>query len=398
MDARVNLGAREDVETKAAPVRKICILGLDDYPLLTGEPQARLIGGECVQRTLLARAWRDMGLKVTVIVHDGGQGTRREVDGIATIAAHGRDDGMPMLRFVHPRMTRLLGALIAADADMYYQSCAGAHTGITSWFCRSAGKRFVYRVASDVDCLPGQQLVKYWRDRKLFEYGLRRADLVAAQTTHQSKLLKEHYGVASSVVNLAVEMPPQREWTPHKDIDVLWVSNLQPVKRPELALELARRMPQVRFTLIGGAMPAFQAYHDDVIEAAARLKNVTLAGLVRYADIGVYFDRARVFLNTSSVEGFPNTFLQAWTRAVPVVSFFDPDGLVQQRQLGCAANSLDEMREAIGSLLTDDARRDGIGKRARAFSAEFQPAAVAAQYLDLLSAHEQPRLRFGTTG
>jgi len=398
MEVGVSVEARNGVAEKPAAVRKICIVGLDDYALLSGEPQGRTIGGETVQRVLLARAWRDLGVQVSVIVHSAPQGTRREIDGITTIAAHGRDDGVPMLRFVHPRMTRLLGALIAADADVYYQSCAGVHTGLTSWFCRSAGKRFVYRVASDVDCLPGRQLIKFWRDRKLFEYGLRRADLVAAQTAHQAKLLMEHYCVGSSVVNLAVDMP-ERESRAHKDIDVLWVSNLQPVKRPELALELARRMPDVRFTLAGGPMPHFQAYYEDVLEAAARLKNVTVAGLVRYADIGSYFDRARVFLNTSSVEGFPNTFLQSWARGVPVVSFFDPDGLVQKRQLGWTANSLEDMREAIAGLFADEARREEAGKRARAFArAEFTPSAVAGRYLELLSAYEQPRLRFGTTG
>ena len=45
------------------------------------------------------------------------------------------------------------------------------------------------------------------------------------------------------------------------------------------------------------------------------LPNVTMLGPVRYRDTGALFDRARIFLNTSSIEGFPNTFLQAWIRA-----------------------------------------------------------------------------------
>ncbi len=93
-------------------------------------------------------------------------------------------------------------------------------------------------------------------------------------------------------------------------------------------------------------MPGGKTYFDDVAAAAARLPNVTMLGPVRYADTGALFDRAKVFLNTSSIEGFPNTFLQAWIRGVPVVSFFDPDGLVKRLQLGRIAASLDDMREA----------------------------------------------------
>jgi glycosyltransferase involved in cell wall biosynthesis len=377
-------------------VRRICILGLDDYPLLSGEQQRSYIGGENVQRVLLARAWRDLGVDVYHIVHDHGQPTRTVVDGITTIAAHARDAGLPVLRFVHPRLTGLLDALATADADVYFQSCAGGHTGIVAGFCRATDRRFIFRVAHDRDCMPGKQLIHYWRDRKLFEYGLKRADLVAAQTAHQSRLLLDNYSLPSSVVNMAVQAP-LAESSAARDIDVLWIANLQPIKRPELVLELARCMPNVRFVLAGGPSAGRQVYYDDMLVAAAPLKNLEVLGPVRYSDACTLFDRAKIFINTSISEGFPNTFLQAWIRGVPVVTFFDPDGLVQKKQLGWAANSLDDMREAIGSVLADSAQREAMGQRARTFAqAEFTPSKVANRYLELLDAAAQPRLRFGT--
>jgi glycosyltransferase involved in cell wall biosynthesis len=377
-------------------VRKICIIGLEDYPLLCGEPQRAYIGGETVQRVLLARAWRDLGLDVSIVVYDEGQPARTTIDGITVIAAHRRDAGVPVVRFVHPRMTALLGALATADADVYYQSCAGAHTGIVAWFCRATGKRFVFRVAHDADCLPGRQLIRYWRDRKLYEYGLKRADLVVAQTEHQARLLMDNYSLQSTVINMAVQ-PPVADRPRVQDIDVLWLANMAPIKRPELALELARRMPKVRFVLGGGPTSGRQAYYDDVLAAARPLANVTILGPVRYADTGALFDRARVFLNTSSQEGFPNTFLQAWIRGVSVITFFDPDGLVHRKELGWVAHSVDDMRVAIETMLADRSRCDVIGSRGRTFAEQnFMPTSVAGRYLDLLVAAEQPRLRFGT--
>ena len=118
--------------------------------------------------------------------------------------------------------------------------------------------------------------------------------------------------------------PPRPQPQVVRDIDVLWVSNLRALKRPELVLELARQLPHVRFTLAGGPMPGGQTYYDDVAAAAARLPNLTMLGPVRYRDSGELFDRAKIFLNTSSIEGFPNTFLQAWIRGVPVVTLFGP--------------------------------------------------------------------------
>ena len=266
--------------------RRICIVGLDSYGMLSGEENPRYIGGEAIQHVLLARAWRDLGHDVSIIVHDEGQGQRRVHDGITAIAAQSRDGGIPGLRFFHPRATRLLSALIAADADTYYQSPAGAFTGITGWFCRATGRRFIFRIASDSDCEKEHGRIQFWRDRKLFNYGLRCANVIASQTELQAQMLRENHGLESTVVNMMVELP-RRSAEDRKDIDVLWVSNLRALKRPELALELARQLPEVRFTLAGGPMPGGETYFEDVRAAAARLPNVTIQVVPAIAHAGL---------------------------------------------------------------------------------------------------------------
>ncbi|HEU4589620.1 MAG TPA: glycosyltransferase family 4 protein [Steroidobacteraceae bacterium] len=376
--------------------RRICIVGMDAYGLLSGEGDLKYIGGETVQHVLLARAWRDQGHEVSMIVFDDGQGARRVVDGITLIAAHTRNGGLPGLKFFHPRSSKLFSALMAADADIYYQSPAGAYTGVVAWFCRMNGRKFIFRVASDSDCEKEHGRLELWRDRKLYDYGLKRADLVAVQTEVQAKMLRDNHDLDSRVVNMLVEAPRRGGAPVEKDIDVLWLSNLRSLKRPEMVLELARQLPQVRFTLAGGPCPHpwGYTYYDDVKAAAARLPNVSMPGGVRYTESGEWFDRARVFLNTSSIEGFPNTFLQAWIRGVPVVSFFDPDGLIRRLQLGHVATSLDDMRESIRGLLEVDVYRENIGRRARDFVAREFTSAAASRYIELLEA-TPVRVRMG---
>jgi glycosyltransferase involved in cell wall biosynthesis len=359
---------------------------MDSYGLLTGEGDLKYVGGETVQHVLLARAWRDQGHDVSMIVYDDGQGERRVVDGITLIAAHTRHGGLPGLKFFHPRASKLFSALMAADADIYYQSPAGAYTGVVSWFCRMTGRKFIFRVASDSDCEKEHGRLRLWRDRKMYDYGLKRADLVAVQTEVQARMLRDNHDLDSKVVNMLVEPPHRGSASVDKDIDVLWLSNLRSLKRPELVLELARQLPHVNFTLAGGPCPHAwgYTYFEDVKAAAARLPNVSMPGGVRYTESGEWFDRARIFLNTSSIEGFPNTFLQAWIRGVPVVSFFDPDGLIRRLQLGHVAASLDDMRESIRGLLEVDVYRENIGRRARDFVAREFTSAAASRYIELL--------------
>ena len=373
--------------------QKICIVGLDDYAMLTGDAAFGHVGGESVQHVLLARAWRDLGFDVTLIVHDLGQPRLTTVDGIRAVTAFPPDAGLRIVRFVHPRITGLLRAMREVDADIYYQSPAAGWSGVAVWFARKFNKHSIIRIASDIDCIPGKQAIHYRRDRWLFDYALRNASLVAAQTVHQRQLLSRHYGIEGEIVNLAVDVPASGARAV-KDIDVVWVGNLRPVKRPDVVLELARRLPQYRFALVGGSVPKHKAYFDRIESEAKQLSNLIMAGGVPYQNVGAWFDRARLHLNTSDVEGFPNTFLQAWSRSIPVVSFFDPDGLIQQRRLGCTCSGVDDMAGTLDDLLGDPQHCAEIASRAHSFvAADFAAHNIAARYLHLLRADEQNPVR-----
>jgi len=122
---------------------------------------------------------------------------------------------------------------------------------------------------------------------------------------------------------------------------------LRPLKRPDLVIDLSQALPDVSFQMIGGPMPGYSDYYTQMSNRAARLSNLTFRGPVPYHAVSGEFGRARIFVNTSEIEGFPNTYLQAWIHGTPVVSFFDPDGVINREGLGKAVSTNDEMAAAV---------------------------------------------------
>jgi glycosyltransferase involved in cell wall biosynthesis len=360
---------------------KICFIGYENLPVLAPEFNRHGIGGEQVQHTLLAKALARRGHSVSMVVYDYGQPDSAGWHGVTTYKAFRQDAGIPLLRYIHPRWTGLWSALKRADADLYYTSCAGMHLGLLALFCKRGGRKFVFRIAHDSDCEPDSLLVRYWRDRKLYEYGLRHADGILAQSRSQQRAMFNNYGLHSEVAEMLVD-PPEQEV--ERDIDVLWVNNLRPFKRPDLLLALAKKLPLLKFHMIGGPQPQSAELYRQIRREAAALPNLAFHGRIPYHDVGSSYARARLFINTSDAEGFPNSYLQAWVRGTPVVAFFDPDTVIRREKLGAAVSSLQQMADATTELLNDQTAWLTTSKRCKAYMTHnYGEDRILAPYLEL---------------
>lgn len=363
---------------------KICFLGLENLPVLAREYNSFGIGGEQVQHTLLARALTRMGHEVSMVVYDYGQSDGAKWEGVTTYKAYRAAAGLPVVRFLHPRWTGVWSALRRADADVYYVSCAGMHVGLLAMFCRKYGKRMIFRAAHDRDCEPDNLLIKYWRDKRLYEYGLRNCDAILVQSLRQQEAMRRNYGLESVIAEMPVDDPQEDVPYHARPIDVLWVNNIRQFKRPDLYLELARRMPDVRFQMVGGPVPGFSDLYEEISQAASSIPNLDFCGRVPYHDVGPKYAQAKVFVNTSDTEGFPNSFLQSWIRGTPVVSFFDPDRTIAKEGLGDAVTDMDSMVAAIRRYLDDETAFRTVGTRCREFMAEcYGEQRILAPYLQV---------------
>jgi glycosyltransferase involved in cell wall biosynthesis len=360
----------------------ICFVGLRNLAVLAPQFDSGGAAGEPVQQTLLATALARRGYVVSMVTTDFGQADGQTWEGVTTYKAFAPNAGIPILRFVHPRWTGLWAALRRADADIYYVSCAGAIVGQVALFCRMHRKRFLFRVASDADCAPDTLIIEYARDRWLYEYGLRRACGVLAQTVKQQRLLRDNYAVGSEVAKLVVAQANADATFAQRSVDVLWVSNIRRLKRPDLLLQLAGKIPDASFHIVGGIGAGERDCFEETRMRAGLLDNVTFHGPLPFREATALFGRTRAFVNTSDVEGFPNTYLQAWAAGTPVVAFFDPDGLIAREGLGIAVKTPDEMRAAVTKLLRDEAEWNAASARCKAFFArEYAEDIVLEPYI-----------------
>jgi glycosyltransferase involved in cell wall biosynthesis len=365
---------------------KICIISLNLAAYFDTSPRSRYGGAE-VQAAFVASALAAAGQEVALVVAD-------LLPDIAipypTVSAFGARGGLPGLRFFHPRMSGIFDALDGVDADVYYQRNAGMVTGLTAHFCRRRGKVFVYGAGSDTDFSFRRVLIEGLRDRVLFQYGLRHADGVVVQSESQ-------LGMSRGIVAAPVRMIPNGALPATlpltgRDGAIVWAGGIRAVKRPELFIELARRIPEREFVVVGGGLPSERDYAAAVERTATGIPNLTFTGWLPHPEVIRHIARASLVVNTSMVEGFPNVYLEAWNHGVPVISFNDVDGIIERERLGVLCADIGQMETSIRSLLADNDRLRAMQEGARRVVEErFSPSVLGPRYVEFFEQLKRKR-------
>ena len=373
---------------------RICIVSHLAYGAMSGG-RAGHAGGVEHQTAMTARWLASRGHRVSLVVWDEGQPQDAVIDGVRVIKVCRRSAGVPVVRFLHPRWTSLVRALAAADADLYYHNCAEYVTGQVALWCRLHGRRFVYSVASDPECDPALPSLRHVRERVLFRYGLRRADRIIVQTEGQRRMLERGFGLPSVVLPMPCDGPDAATYTEPQPASgrprVIWVGRISREKQPDWLADIASARPGVDFDVAGTDDPSMAA----TVARLRGLPNVTLRGRVPREGMPAVYRGAAALLCTSEFEGFPNTFLEAWSHGVPVVSTVDPDGLIAGRRLGAVASTRESLAAALDVLLSSpEGWRDASMAARECFLGRFTPdralPAFESVFLDVLHRH-RPR-------
>lgn len=267
-------------------------------------------------------------------------------------------------------------ALSEADADIYIQVCAGRPTGYVGSFCKKKGKPFVFRATSlwDAD-LTFTWGWRNWRDRtkQLYLQGIEQADIVAPNSKHTASAFIKQIGEDRvRFLPDGFHMLPCPDLA-RKDGYVLWVGRDKPYKRAWLYADLARILPSHQFVMVG-----------DIRSIETPPANLRLLGPKEPSELPQIYSGARVIVNTSEVEGFPNVLLEGAMLGVPYLGFLDPDDVVAEHSLGMQAKNFEDMVRMVDVLMGREDLRLKLGKNARRFVEEhYDIKTVVKKWLNL---------------
>lgn len=317
---------------------------------LVWDPSApRAAGGAELQAALMARDLVRLGHEAVIVGADTGQPDGVEWQGIR-IRNGGRFDTGGVFDTLRA-WPRIHNAIAGERPDFVVVYGWTALLYALAWWRRIVPFRLVFVCALDAEIDGTLRQLSPLRGL-LFYRGMQMADCRCSITEAQASDFRRQ-GMECTVVRLLVRDEACSS-TGGKPVDLLWVARCERVKRPDLFLELARKLPGVRCRMICSIQD--DKLHAETKAAAAELTNLEFVDGVAYCDIQVEFDRAKILVNTSSHEGVPNTFIHAGLGKTAVASLeVNPDDMFGQFAAGVLARgSFDELFSGIRGLLEDD--------------------------------------------
>lgn len=199
--------------------------------------------------------------------------------------------------------------------------------------------------------------------------------------------MRSTYGVEPAAVHfLPNPVPPVGDVHPRAPRPrVAFLGRLDPIKRPWIVVELARRLPHVEFVLLG--RPHFTGPGSWL---PGRLPtNVSVLGHLDGEAKRSALSSSWLLVNTSIHESLPISFLEALHCGTPIVSCQDPEAVTSRfgryvgRVDGSGLDALDAFADGVESLVDDDDLRLRLGAEGRQWARENH---TPDRFLDAFSA------------
>lgn len=295
-------------------------------------------------------------------------------------------------------------ALEELKPDVIYQQSRQSYTAVCASYAKKAGIPCFFHIAHDFD-LNYRWITLRYSPNTPFDLieclagmrGIRNASHIIVQTERQGRMLKENFGRdATTVVRNFQPLPDSLPQKPGGPMRVFFVANFKDFKRPWLFMDLAESFKgRTDLEFIMAGRPALERRFKPMMERIPGIPNLTYLGELPIVKVNEQMELADLHVNTSTFEGFPNTFLQAWGRGAIVTTLnVDPDEGMEQMGIGfCAGGSMQRLHDFVDEMSRSPERRRQIQQNAFEFVHEHHSMKHCARLASLILDTAEARRR-----
>ncbi len=247
------------------------------------------------------------------------------------------------------KLYKILGKI---KPDVIIQRGLTIFSCLLAKYCAIKGIKFIYMFASDMESEG-----KYQTSQKkcfLFNILLKNSYKLIVQNNAQKENLLNKYAKDSIILESGFLIPKKNML---KKKNILWVGRSDFLKKPNLFIELAKKFSEYYFIMICPQSKRISKQDYNRIKSNAnKIKNLEFLEFVKFDEIDSYFNRAKLFINTSDYEGFPQTFIQATINSTPIISLnANPNNFLDKYHYGfCSNGDFELMKKQIKNILEDE--------------------------------------------
>lgn len=323
-------------------------------------------GGAERQMTLLARTLAERGVQVAHITFPVRDPV--ELTYPITLVSRAPRRGTGIRRGLR-ELLAISRAFVEADGDVLVIRSGSAVLAIASLYCLVRRRKLIFS-SSNISDFTLETMSA--RSKPFYAFGLRRTCAVVVQSDDQRALAEERFPWLRKMVHIPSFAEGAGESSAETDGTAetfLWFGRCVPYKHPLRYVELARAVPEARFRMIVTRMSEAGDLGERLADAIADVPNLELIDPVTHPRLLELIKRSVAVVNTSTLEGMPNAFLEAWSCGVSVLTFeFDPDDVVTRHELGVSASgSWDAFVDGAARLWRSRTDRVEISRRVRSY-------------------------------
>jgi alpha-1,2-mannosyltransferase len=226
----------------------------------------------------------------------------------------------------------------------------------------------------------------YWPARTFYRERVNRIDCLLAVSDFTRGFVRELWGRDSTTLYPPCPIDLYKNLKGPKDDLVITVGRISPEKRMNLFLEIAMKLPSVKFVVIGSVPRDGESYCQRLKEIAPPNASFVISPLRKVRDL---LGRAKLYVHCARNEHFGITIVEAMAAGcVPVVHDSGGPREIVTDEVGYRWSFVEDAVTEISSVIHDEGLRRKLSIGAIARAEEFRPEAFEQGLAKVLARYQ----------